>query len=174
MRKKKLLNSTPNLFEMWTRTKRHTLNQSRLPMDAWFCRIGCLWVLCRFASTPARCGLKLESSSFLPSRRFSRSVTRCKRCQFRTSRESKQRQRLVIQTVMSLMAVELTLFSCKAFLISNIVMGRSVTLNWRHSRARWRIESRVIPGRISPLSGGVISSRSIKNRLINKIDQNFK
>lgn len=58
--------------------------------------------------------------------------------------------------------VELTRSSCTNLQISLIVIERSLTIQSPHCRASVNIESRVIPGKIRPFSGGVTSSLSIK------------
>lgn len=56
---------------------------------------------------------------------------------------------------------ELTLPSLLRLLNSGIVMTRSVTWNWPHSLVISIIDCLVIPGRMSPFKGLVISSRSV-------------
>lgn len=58
--------------------------------------------------------------------------------------------------------IELTRFSFCAWITSFIVIVRSVTLKSFHSLAKSKILCLVTPGKINPLSGGVISSLSTK------------
>lgn len=59
-----------------------------------------------------------------------------------------------------------------------MVIVPSVTLQLFHCLAKCRIESRVIPGRMRPFSGGVISSRSnyqnVEKKMICKSSFNTK